>query len=235
MSCFDIYKSLVLYGNVNYADYGAFLSAAIRAVRGRETPKPGTKARAVYADSYGCDLRIFYSFIAKEAGKIDEELSAFLGGRRVYYYDSFRTKEDRIKGIWEEYVADLVYCADGYEGEINHVLVTLCQEESNKNRAFLKKFCEYGQAVSVKLGVCKEYSVNNEAYLFEEYFDDKKFSMFFERRSRLWDHIMISYDGKPCFTYNWNCKIDSYGLADNKGRFVHGAWENLLEKLYFSL
>ena len=45
-----------------------------------------------------------------------------------------------------------------------------------------------------------------------------------------WDKVVVLFNKKSVFSFSWNCS-DVGGLFDEKGIYVPGEWEQVLEKL----
>ena len=196
---------------------------------------------AIYMDSFGCDLQIFYADILfLGVGERRKSVIVFLGGREVYsFHEDYPDSELFVKGHWTRLVGELsryeydLRVGRGYV--INGTLLELCRREAIRNREFFNKYRDMCSFLAKKQGICKKVLDAVLRYEIEKTIDEHRVEIYFTEtlhRARMdsEDEIELLFDGKRVFVFHSNSS-DVGGLFDEKGEYIPGEWEKILERL----
>lgn len=196
---------------------------------------------ATYIDSFGCDLQIFYSNILYLGiGERRKSMNVYLGGRKVYaFHEDYPNSEYLVDGHWVRLVEELgryefdLHMEESYV--INGTILELCRRESAKNREILNKYREKCYLLAKGQGVSKNISDMTSCYKFDRIVDGYRVEIYLSERSprvgvSYNDEIELDFDKKNVFIFNFNSS-NVGGLLDDKGKYIPGEWEKILERL----
>ena len=208
---------------------------------GETSEKPGVFEKEVYIDSFGCDLQIYRSNVRFPGlSKMQESIKVYFGGRRVYaFYETHPDWESVTNGYWEKLVADLwnyeraIYWEDSYS--VNGTLLELCRRESARNREILNGYRENCILLVRRSGVLKIYNSGTSVHSLKKAVDGHTIEILLvekphkEEKDR-WNKIELYFDRKIKFSFYWNCSTIGSEF-DEKGEYIPGEWERILEKI----
>lgn len=203
--------------------------------------KPGFSESAIYVDPFECDLCVYYNnALARGLGKMQEFMRVYLGGREVYAFDEERPDwECIVDGRWEKLIYEFwrydlaINLEESYI--INGVLLELCKMESRRNREILNRYREICALLAREGGKLRVYDSGKHEFTLERMIDGHIIEICLkerpprEKRDR-WDDIELYFDKKIKFRFHWNCNIVG-SLFDEKGKYIPGEWEKILERL----
>lgn len=197
--------------------------------------------RETYLDSFGCDLQVYLNRTSCRAtGEMQESIRVYLGGRKVYGFDSERpNNEYMVDGHWRKLISELwhyelsIYLEESYA--MNNTLLELCRREAMRNHETMKEYCELCSLLAKKKGRMKILPGGTRCYGFEEVVDDHRMRAYMTERTSSertvpGDEIELAFGDKFVFTFHFNSS-DVGGSFDNKGDYTPGEWERILKQL----
>ena len=219
-------------------DYeNAFLTCRFLASKGGYVVESdrGFPSKAIYADSLGCDLKIYFDGrvgLGWRSGK--EFLKVFLGGREVFSYDEGDDEQYFVKGgYWLETINDLELWIDDEVGQENRTLVELCRKESERNRRFLTTYSSYCIDIAKKMVEPRVSPSGGKLYMVNTMVGHDRVSLELSVSRKSPNSVFLHYNKEFVFRYYWDGSGGS--VADQTGRYDRGEWEEAIEKLYLEL
>ncbi|MBR2796054.1 hypothetical protein IKE13_03325 [Candidatus Saccharibacteria bacterium] len=201
---------------------------------------PGFSEYEVYADSFGCDLKVYRNVITYfGTGKMIESIKVYLGGREVYRFNEDEPSwEFIVRGYWEKLVVELwryesaIYFEESYS--VNGALVELCKRESMRNRKMFDKYRELCVPFARKNGAKLESEVSC-SYRFRRRVEGHDLEIDLremppKEKIDYDDRIEVYFDKKIVFKFHYNCS-NIGGIFDEKGMYTPGEWEQIVERL----
>lgn len=173
-------------------------------------------------------------------GKMRESLHVYLGGREVYSFNENNPDwEYFVGGYWQEVILELqkyeiaVWAGETYN--VNGTLLRLCTMEAKRNREILNKYFELCVRLVEKRGNVRINSGKKCIYECKVFSDRHTIELLLEKRvpdARVdyEDKIKLYFDGEVVFCFYWHCSAVG-SRFDEKGKYIPGEWECLLEKL----
>ena len=208
---------------------------------GKADKKVDSSEYAVYVDPFGCDLQIYYyNRFYRGIGEMKESMCIYLGGREVFYYDEYHPDwENYVDGHWKDMVQELSYynfCITMEETyNVNNTIVELCKMESKRNRDFLCKYRDMCSSLAKRDGGPAITDEGDFSYKMEKSVNGVLLEIYLKeraprRRRDFEDKVDVYYGKQNVFIFHWNCSSVG-GIFDDKGKYVRGEWEQVVEDL----
>lgn len=191
-----------------------------------------------YLDSFGCDLQVYRIYtLSYETDAMEESIEVYSGGRKVYSFNDKRPdKEYIVNGHWERLISELWHhelarhLGESYTA--NGTLLELCRKEAMRNRKIMNKYREFCVLLAKEKGKIPEGARH---YKFEEEVDGHTMKVYMsesvpKENASFEGNVELTFDKKNVFSFYFDSS-DIGGLYDDKGNYIPGEWEKILEQL----
>ena len=202
--------------------------------------------RETYVDPLGCDLQICRSCWSYKTGEKRKNIRAYFGGRQVYNFSDYSPGcEFAVVGYWKRLLPVLwkYEISKGFEESyaVNGTLLELCRRESARNRKIMNKYYEIGLLLAKKKGRMDTIAERIYLYKFEENVSEHNIKVHMAERIQkdgefgiFHDEISIVFNQKTVFSFYFNSD-DVAGIFYDKGEYIPGKWEKIIERLMENL
>lgn len=181
----------------------------------------------------GYDFQIYYDTVW-------ESMNVFFGGREVYsFYKSDPNGEYLNSGHWIK-MAQEIYDYEarrqmGDDREFNGVLLGICKREMARNREAMEKYqsllTKLAESGHIKMSSgsgahCSRYENAIHGHMVDVFLNE----MPLKEASDYCSTVELKFDGRVVFVFRYNSN-DKGGMLDEKGRYIPGKWEKIVEDL----
>lgn len=195
-------------------------------------PKGLTPKYEMYTDTLGCDFQIYYDTAWGS-------MNVFFGGREVYAFSKYEPDEEYlISGRWLKLVHEIygreVCRRAGDEYAISGVFLKMCRRDAARNRELMDwyrelvvKLAESGR-VKMRSGstYCARYEDMIDGHMIEAHLN----VMDPERNEDYCSTVELYFDRRTVFVFRYDSS-DKNGILDEKGKYISGKWEKIIENL----
>ena len=185
-------------------------------------------------DDLGCDFQIRYAELYTASNGWTEDLTAYLGGKRVYDYGGKWMDEQQD---WLDLV-DEINTSEFYKHEeeipkLNNSKIEFFRKKADFNRRMLKEISDKALCVVKSLGERGESTVYIGSFWYDFSSECEGSVLAIRYTKDIWnDTVTVFYNKELVFSYRWDEKEDAF--MNLKGYYVKGKWEKLLFELYTS-
>ena len=197
-------------------------------------PKGLTPKYEMYTDTLGCDFQIYYDTAL-------EMMKVFFGGREVYAFSKYEPNEEYlISGRWLKLVREVygyeVCRRAGDDYAIFGVFLKKCRRDAARNRELMDKYRELvvklteSGRVRMRSGstYCARYEDMVGGHMIEA--EAHLNVMDPEKNEDYCSTVELYFDRRTVFAFRYDSS-DKNGILDEKGKYISGKWEKILENL----
>lgn len=187
----------------------------------------------MYTDTLGCDFQIYYDTARGS-------MNVFFGGREVYAFSKYEPDEEYlISGRWMKLVHKIygreVCRRAGDKRAISGVFLKMCRRDAARNR----KLMDWYRELVIKLaesGRVKMRSGSTYCTLYEDMIGGHVIEGAYlnvmdpEKNEDYRSKVELHFDRRTVFVFRYDSS-DKNGILDEKGKYVSGKWEKIIENL----